>query len=126
MNVQNTVTGILQDQSVNLVIGYGEGSYGKIRPLFVKGEADVPNLVYDDRCTRNLAGYLVKKEIKQFGKLAVIANNSTLRSIIRLAGEHQLKEENILTIGVDKNGETTVLPSFAEIETYIANLPPAR
>lgn len=123
MNLQSIISEVLQDQSVKLVIGYGEGSNGKVRPHFIKDSKQANELIFDDRCTQNLAGYLVKKDIKQLGRMAIVSTVSTLRSIIRLAGEHQLKEGNVIALIADKNGEAKLLSSFEEIETYISTQP---
>ena len=41
---------LLESDKVKVVIGYGEGSGGKFRPVFIRSAADATKLVWDDRC----------------------------------------------------------------------------
>ena len=123
MNVKNIVSEVLKEEGVNFVIGYSEGSSGKVRPAFIKTEEEADKLVYDSRCKQNLASYLVKKDIKKTGKMAIVANVHTLRGIIRLAGEHQLRDGNVTALIVDDKGEATALKNFEEMEAYLETQP---
>ena len=58
---------LLESGRVKVIIGYGEGSGEKVRPVFIRHSADVSQLVWDQRCRQNLAVYLSKPEIKKMG-----------------------------------------------------------
>ena len=94
---------ILKDQKVDLIIGYAEGSLPfRTRPIFIKKEEDVDNLVWNSFCYSNLAKYLplLKKEMK----IGIITKGCVGRSIIQLALENQVNRDNITIIGVECHG----------------------
>lgn len=105
---------------VKVFVGYGEGTNGRVRPLFVCNGEDADKLIYDERCTQNLAVYTYKKESRSLGKPAIVANINTLRAIIRLAAEKQLKDDDLIVLAVNDRGEVTECRSFDEMEQYIA------
>lgn len=125
MNKLNeTASKLLQSGDVQCVIGYAEGSGNRVRPFFARNENEAENLIYDNRCTQNLAIYIYRKEIAKSGKLAIVANISTLRGIIRLAAENQLKDNSLIALSMNDSGEVTVCSTFDEIETYLAAVTP--
>lgn len=115
---------LMKSGKVNIIIGYREGSNGRIRPHFARKEEEIDPLIFDRRCTQNLATYLYKKEISGLGKPGIVANIHTLRSIIRLAAEKQIKEGDLIAIYVDENDKTAIYSSFDEIEAYLASETP--
>jgi ferredoxin len=115
---------LLQQGEVQLIIGYGEGSHGRVRPFFAHTGEEAAGLLFDQRCTQNLAVYLYKKEIVKKGKPAVIANIPTLRGIIRLAAENQINDGDLIAIAVNAEGKTEILRQFAGIENYLAAASP--
>jgi len=53
---------LLQDGSVKMVIGYGEGTTAtRRRPIFITNPDDTDRLVLDAACKTNLAGYLLRE-----------------------------------------------------------------
>ena len=86
---------LLQEGEVNLVIGYEEGNHGT-RPLFCRQAENADRLILDDRCTNNIAVYLTKRELTGTGKVAITATVPALRTVVQLAFENQLKEDNLL------------------------------
>ncbi len=118
---------LLADGEADVVIGYGEGSRGRVRPVFARTAEESGQLLLDERCTQNLAVYIYKKETASLGKPAIVATVQTLRGIIRLAAEKQLKEGALIALYVGNNGEVTVCKSFDEIENLLSSLtPPVR
>ncbi len=115
-------TKLLQSGDVQCVVGYAEGSQGRVRPAFARNEDEASRLIYDERCTQNLAMYLYKKEIVSLGKPAIVANTNTLRGIIRLAAEKQLKEDGLIAIAMKAGGEIAEFRTFEEIENYLATV----
>lgn len=115
---------LLQSEEVQVVIGYGEGSDNRVRPFFARNTEEAQKLVYDNRCTQNMAMYIYKKETAKMGKPAIISNIHTLRGIIRLATENQVKEGDLIAICINNNGEATVCRTFDEIEAHLASITP--
>ena len=113
---------LLQEGEVNLVIGYEEGNHGT-RPLFCRQAENADRLILDDRCTNNIAVYLTKRELTGTGKVAITAMIPALRTIVQLAFENQLKEDNLLVLTVDGHGEVIQFKGFDEIKTYLADFP---
>jgi hypothetical protein len=80
-------------------------------------------LVFDAACTQNLATYLTKAEVRAMGRMAIVAVPSTLRSILQLAAEKQLREENVLALAVIDG--VRELGTFDAIEEAVATIPDA-
>jgi ferredoxin len=116
---------LLQNGEVQVITGYGEGTNGKIRPLFISKEEDAGKLLFDRRCTQNLALYLYKKETARLGKPAIVANIHTLRGIMRLAAEKQIKDGDLIAIAVDPEGEAEELHRLEDIENRLSALSPS-
>ena len=91
---------LLESNAVQVVIGYGKGSADKTRAIFLTKPDECDQLLFDSRCVQNLAVYLTKHEIKHLGKPAIVAPIPVLRSILQLAAENQLKESDLVILGV--------------------------
>ena len=100
---------LLETGTVQVVIGYGEGSNGKARPVFIRSAADAEKLIWDDRCHQNLAVFINKPEIKKIGKSAIVAHPAAVRSIVQMIAEHQLHSDALVTLAVE-NDTLEVLP----------------
>ncbi len=109
---------LLKEGAVTKIIGYEEGN-GKMRPFFCETAEEAGRLVCDNRCTHNLAVYLTKPELMGTGKVAVVANLATLRSIARLAIENQLKEERLVMLTVTEGGEVVRFEGFGDLNAYL-------
>lgn len=112
---------LLREGAVIKVIGYEEGS-NKTRPFFCEKAEDVERLIYNGRCTNNLAVYLTKPELLGSGKVAVVATVPTMRSIAQLVKENQLKEEKFLLLTVTKEDEVVEFSGFKEMNDYLADI----
>ncbi|MGD0835461.1 MAG: 4Fe-4S dicluster domain-containing protein [Polyangia bacterium] len=121
-SLQRKAQELLAAGTVKLVIGYGEGTGVRRRPIFVRTGDQAGSLVLDPACTQNLATYLTKAEVRALGRTALVATPSTLRSILQLAAERQVREENLLAL-VPLAGTIKELTTFADIEAMVATLP---
>ena len=96
---------LLENKTVQVVIGYEAGPTGVIRPAFITDPDKAGKLIYNDKCVQNLAVYLTKKEVKNFGKMAIVSTLPVMRSIMMLISEHQLLAENIVVLGISGDGD---------------------
>ncbi len=113
------VTQLLDDKSISVFIGYGKGTAGRIRTLFIRSSAAADSLVFTSDCTANLAGYLLKPEVKRLGRMGILANDSALRSIMQLASEFQIKDGEVMILHAAVDGSFTEMPDFKSVEAYI-------
>jgi ferredoxin len=95
---------LLENKTVQVVIGYEAGPTGLARPAFITDPAKADTLIYDQRCVQNLAVYLTKHEVKHLGKMAILATLPVMRSIMMLISEQQLFPENIVVLGISAEG----------------------
>ncbi len=119
-NLKDIAADLLSKGDVQVVIGYAEGSAGRLRPAFATDAVGAAALVYDARATQNLAMYLYKKEIARLGKAALAGGVQAVRSILRLAAEKQFRDGGVVAIAYDRAGKAAVLKTFAEMEAWIA------
>ncbi len=115
---------LLVSNEVKIVVGYGKGSQGRVRPFFARTPEETNEFVYDGRCTQNMAMYIYKKETASLGKPAVVANIHTLRGIIRLAAEKQIKDQDLIALYVGDNGDVVVCKTLDEIERQLSLITP--
>jgi ferredoxin len=113
---------LLESGAVKVVIGYGPGSAGKTRAIFVRKPEDADKLILNDQCLANLAVYLTKSEVKGLGKAAIVARPAVLRTILQLASENQLTDGQVAVIGVGQDGKLVDLANFKAIEDFLAGL----
>jgi ferredoxin len=95
---------------VDVVIGYQEGWDKTITtPCFVDQASQVDKLVFDERCTYNLAKYLVGREgyltsrfrpADERPRAALVAGPATMRAVVGLIQEHQFKREDVYVLGI--------------------------
>ena len=110
---------LLENKTVNVIIGYEEGPTGIARPAFVTDPAGTDSLIYDDRCVQNLAVYLTKQEVKSFGKMAIVATLPVMRSIMMLISEKQVNPENIVVLGISSDGKYLDIADMSVMKGYI-------
>lgn len=115
---------LLESKAVGVVIGYAQGSLPEnTRPVFIRNPQRVDRLILNEHCHQNLAVYLFKPEVKAFGKPALVARSTTLRSILQLAAENQIQEGQVVVLAVGNDGQLLDLPDFKAIEEYLAKQP---
>ncbi|MCX7983380.1 MAG: 4Fe-4S dicluster domain-containing protein [Bacteroidetes bacterium] len=114
---------LLEQKAVSVIIGYGEGTEGRVRPVFIRTLEAVRLLVWDDRCRVNLAVYLNKPEIRKFGfPIAVVSTPATVRTIVQLIAEHQLSIGDVVVL-VRENDTVRALIQKEDLEQYARNNP---
>jgi ferredoxin len=110
---------LLQNKDVQVIIGYETGPTGVTRPVFVIDPAKTGVLIYNDSCVQNLAVYLTKPEVKQLGKMAIVATLPVMRSIMMLISEQQLIEESIVVLGISADGSLLDIADIKVMQGYI-------
>lgn len=111
---------LLESNTVQVVIGYENGTNGNVRAAFITNPYHTDRLKYDNRCIQNLAIYLVKNEIKKMGRIAIVANLSVMRTIMMLISENQVAEKDIEVIGITTEGQMIEFADWCLMEEYIA------
>ncbi|RPI25937.1 MAG: hypothetical protein EHM61_13020 [Acidobacteria bacterium] len=114
---------LLDAGTVQVIIGYANGSNRRVRPFFARRPEDLERLILDDRCVLNLAVYLRKPEVKALGKAAVIATPPLLRSILQLAAENHYQESEAVFLALDSAGNVLELSSAEQIAGVLGSLP---
>ncbi len=117
--LQNKARELLTNGTVQAIIGYGEGSEGRTRAIFVRQPEGVERLIMDDRCQQNLAVYLHKREVQALGKVALVANPSVLKTILQLARENHFAADQVVLLPVSAGGEVLELEGLPAIEAYL-------
>jgi formate dehydrogenase subunit beta len=110
---------LLADKIVNVVIGFSEGSSGRVRACFITDAANADQLIFDDRCKENLAHFLVKPEVRHLGKAAIVARVPVMRTILMLVAEQQVKEENVIVLGIGPDGQVLDIPNYGVMENFL-------
>ncbi len=110
---------LLENKIVSVIIGFETGSSGKVRPVFITDSNKADSLIFDERCIQNLAVYLTKKEVKQFGKMGIVATLPIMRSIMVLISEQQLSPENVVVLGISGDGEVLDFADITVMQHYI-------
>jgi ferredoxin len=110
---------LLESKTVGVVIGYESGPTGQTRPAFITDPARADHLVYDDRCVHNLAVYLTKPEVRNFGKMAIVATLPVMRSIMMLISEQQVKPDNLVVLGMASDGSLLDMADTDVMQGYI-------
>jgi len=118
-NLATRAKELLETKAVQVIIGYEAGTNGVARPAFITDAAKTDALIYDERCVQNLAVYLTKKEVKNFGRMGIIATLPVMRSIMMLISEQQLTSENVTVLGVSENGELLDIADIEVMKGYI-------
>ncbi|HUU04903.1 MAG TPA: 4Fe-4S dicluster domain-containing protein [Patescibacteria group bacterium] len=120
--LKNKARELLAAKTVQVVIGYGRGSGGSSRAMFIRDPRQADDLVFDGACLQNLAVYLMKPEVRKLGKAALVAIPSTLRTILQLAAENQVGDHDLLALAVNAAGAVVPLATLNAIETHVAAL----
>jgi len=112
---------LLESKQAQIVIGYGEGSNHRVQAVFIQSPNEVDKLIYDEGCLQNLGVYLLKPEVKKRGKPAIVAPLPVLRTVLQLAVEEQITENDLIVLGISDDGKLLDMPNFQAIEQYIAS-----
>lgn len=109
-NIRREARRLLEDEVVDLVIGYELGWDGaQPIPAFVDQSGDVGKLIYSENCTHNLAKYLVGREgyltsrfrpSEETVRVALVAHPAAMRTIVALLREYQFGREDLTILGI--------------------------
>jgi ferredoxin len=119
MDLRTKSRELLESGAVKAVLAFEEGTAGIRRPAFARDAERAGKLLFDDQCSQNLASYLTRREVKKLGRIAVAAAPDTLRAILQLMAERQIKEEEILPLAVE-GGEVKELSTAQAVEEHLA------
>ena len=106
---------LLESKSVDIVIGYEEGTKGVARPVFITNPENSAKIIYDERCIQNLAVYLTKAEVRKQGKMAIVATLPVMRSIMTLLSEKQITPDDFVVLGISDKNELLDIADIDEI-----------
>ncbi|TAL66180.1 MAG: hypothetical protein EPN88_08860 [Bacteroidetes bacterium] len=110
---------LLGNKTVQVVIGYEAGPMGQTRPAFITDPSKAEKLIYDESCVHNLAVYLTKREVKNLGKMAIVATLPVMRSIMMLISEQQVFAENIVILGISSEGKLLDISDIQVMQGFI-------
>jgi ferredoxin len=110
---------LLESKSADVVIGYEAGPTGVVRPAFIIDPAKTDRLIYDNRCVQNLAVYLTKAEVRQMGRMGIVATLPVMRSIMMLVSEKQVTESQVRVIGISTGGQILDFADLQVMKSYI-------
>ena len=96
---------ILENKTVDLVIGYELGTRGAVRPAFIHSPAEVERLVWNEACTHNLVTYLRTKHVPAkrgapAPRIGVVLKACDGRALNVLLHENQLPRADLYLMGV--------------------------
>jgi formate dehydrogenase subunit beta len=95
---------LLTDGTATVIIGYERLADGRVAPAFVTRPEDCDRLVFDEQCYANLTNYLIKPEVRELGRAAIISKGCDNRAINVLIREARLKRDEIYIVGVECPG----------------------
>ncbi len=106
--LRDTVRKLFDEKKVDMVIGWGEGTLPlSATPVFIENADEADTLIWDERCSNNLAVYLTKDKrhlVKSGKKIGIVVKGCDSRSLVLYAVENQIKRENLVVIGVTCDG----------------------
>ena len=117
--LRSLAAGLLADGTIKGLLGYEAGTAGRRRPLVATSEEDLARLRFDEACTGNLAGLLAKAELRRLFPLAVLGREATLRSLLQLHAERQLRDGEVIALVVE-DGQAIQLATAAALEEHLA------
>lgn len=94
---------LLERGEVAQVIAYGRG-YDDQHPMpyVAKTVADADNLVFNEFCTFNLVGYLMR--CPPGIKVAIVVKGADSRAVVQLIQEAKLRREDLVLLGIPASG----------------------
>jgi ferredoxin len=110
---------LLENKTVQVVIGYEAGPTGVVRPAFISDPANADSLIYDERCVQNLAVYLTKPEVKHLGRISIVSSLPVMRSIMMLISEQQISYDEIVVLGISADGVLLDIADLSVMQGYI-------
>ncbi|NLO18262.1 MAG: hypothetical protein GX121_00030 [Ignavibacteria bacterium] len=123
--LHNKIKSILENGSASLFIAYQKSREGKITPTFITKPEQSQKAYFGDDCKQNLAVYIHKQEVKNFGKVGIFANIYTLKSLLQIYAENQIRDDYLKVVTINPNGAIVEFANFMEIENYVNENKPA-
>ncbi|KAA6349373.1 hypothetical protein EZS27_003201 [termite gut metagenome] len=120
--LRNKIKELFKSGDMDLFIGYEEGTQTP-RPCFAASAEEADKLIFNDKCTGNLAVYLTRKDLVGGKKTGIVASYYTLKSVSRLLAENQLKDGSIKIIGLTPDEKIKSFDTVAEIDQYLQETP---
>jgi formate dehydrogenase subunit beta len=122
-SIQREARRLLQEEAVDVIIGYqlGWDGVGPV-PAFFAQPDQVDKLVYNERCTHNLAKYLVGREgyltsrfrpSDQTVRVGLVAHPATMRTIVALLREYQFDRADLTILGIVDGTPVGLEPDIA-------------
>jgi ferredoxin len=113
--IQDTARRLLTGKDVSCVIGYENGTYGRVRPVFIYSPDDVDRLIWNPQCSHNLTVYLKHKLETGHGRshvqsegdhkpVAVVVKPCDSKAINVMLTENQFSRDQVHLIGVVCDG----------------------
>jgi ferredoxin len=118
MDLREKAKQLLESGEVKAVLGFEPGTHGARRPAFARSAARAEKLTFDGE--QNLASYVTRKEVKRLGRVALAAKPDTLRALLQLMAERQIKEQDVLALIEDAGGQVSELAGAEAIEQHLA------
>jgi ferredoxin len=101
---------LLSDGRVELIVGYGIGASGDVRPCFVSAPEEAQRLVWNSACVHNLAGYLTREPVagilRRGGRVGVVVKGCDARAVATLVRERQVVRDRVHVLGMVCDGIT--------------------
>jgi ferredoxin len=120
--IRQIASELLSSGAVATVIGYGDGSGNRVRPVFIRNSREADRLVMDERCQQNLGVYLTKQEVRELGKPAIIARVPVMLTIQQLVYEEQIKDGDVVVIGVSTDGRVLDFQDMKSLTEYLSTI----
>lgn len=97
---------LFKDGSVDLIIGYEDGSLPlRASPCVIKDAQQTDRFVWNVNCGHNLAAYLLPAaKANPEKKIGIVAKGCDSRSVVGLIKERQIEREQVFIIGVPCSG----------------------
>lgn len=120
--LRSKVKALLGSSEIDLFVGYEQGTRLP-RPLLAASAEDADKLIFDERCTGNLAVYLTRKDLLGGKKAGIAASYYALRSICRLIDENQLQDGATKIFALTPQGALTSLETIADVKQLLQETP---
>lgn len=120
---------LLESKQVSCLIGYEEGTRGRARPSFLYQPQDAERLIWDERCSHNLAVYLHQfkapaKRGEPPPKVGILAKPCDARSLNILFQEKQLERSRVYILGLTCEGLKTDDQPLQRCQRCTERIPP--
>ncbi|MFC1888441.1 4Fe-4S dicluster domain-containing protein [Thermodesulfobacteriota bacterium] len=116
----------LEEGIVEAVLGWEAGTYGdRTSPVIIRSVEESERLVFNERCTNNLATYLLREPVRSMGSVAIVAKGCDVKSLIGLVQESQVPREKMKILAVtcegvkDDQGRVPVKCAACDVNTPV-------